>query len=118
MKRLCRVCNDWHSLDDPWPPTCAGHFRSNNARSDLGFPQVISDQLHDMQSMVDGRVYTSKAALRASYARAGVMEVGNEIDATMKLAAEKPARPKVTKGEIAAAVQKVKQGYRPHLPAD
>lgn len=105
-------------MDESWPAKCIGHFRVNEARSELAFPQVISDHLHDMQSMVDGQFYTSKSALRESYRRAGVVEVGNEIDATVKAAAQKPERPKVTKAEIGAAIQKVRNGYRPRLPVD
>lgn len=38
----------------------------------------------DVISQVDGRRYTSKAALRASYRKAGVVEVGNEVDYVTK----------------------------------
>lgn len=34
----------------------------------------------DVVSMVDGRRYTSKSALRKSYREAGYVEVGNELD--------------------------------------
>ena len=47
------------------------------ARSDLPFPMIMSDQI-ELKSMVDGRIYTSKAALRASYREKGYVEVGNE----------------------------------------
>jgi hypothetical protein len=118
MIRLCRACEGWHSLEEAWPSACSSHFQAATARSDLPHPMVISDSLDGLQSMVDGQRYDSKSALRASYKRAGVMEVGNDIDATLKLAAQKPDRPKVTKREIHSALQKVKQGYRPNLPAD
>jgi hypothetical protein len=47
------------------------------ARSDLPFPMVISDYV-EVQSQVDGKTYTSKAALRQSYRAQGYVEVGNE----------------------------------------
>ena len=46
-------------------------------RSDLPCPALISDQI-EIRSMVDGQTYTSKSALRRSYRRHGVTEVGNE----------------------------------------
>jgi len=53
------------------------------AASDLPRPMVISDYT-ELRSMADGRMYTSKAALRASYLPSGnpqgarYIEVGNE----------------------------------------
>lgn len=47
------------------------------ARSELPAPMVISDAI-EVKSMVDGKVYSSKSALRASYRRNGYIEVGNE----------------------------------------
>ena len=81
-------------------------------------PMVISDHLPDIQSMVSGERFDSKTQLRRHYKANGVIEVGNEISATMKLAAQKPERPKITKGEIHQAIAKVKAGYKPNLPAD
>lgn len=47
------------------------------ARSTLPFPMVVTDQI-EIKSMVDGQIYTSKAALRRSYREHGYVEVGNE----------------------------------------
>lgn len=48
-------------------------------RGNFSTPMVISDGLDGgIRSMVDGRVYTSKAALRRSYRERGYVEVGNE----------------------------------------
>ncbi len=47
------------------------------AASKLPFPMVISDQI-EIQNQVDGKIYTSKAALRQSYRANGYVEVGNE----------------------------------------
>lgn len=47
------------------------------AASKLPFPMVISDQI-EIQNQVDGKIYTSKSALRQSYRQNGYIEVGNE----------------------------------------
>lgn len=46
-------------------------------RSSLSAPMVIGDCV-EVKSMVDGKIYTSKAALRQSYRSKGYIEVGNE----------------------------------------
>ncbi|MBB4250859.1 hypothetical protein [Rhizobium sp. BK008] len=73
-ERLCRVCGGWHALDK-WPHNCMP--ADNLAQSDLPAPHFVSDNI-DIQSMHDGRHYTSKAKLRSAYRAAGVVEIGNE----------------------------------------
>lgn len=46
-------------------------------RSHLSAPMIQTDSI-EIKSMVDGRIYTSKAALRRSYRERGYIEVGNE----------------------------------------
>src|SRR6478736_8493258 len=52
--------------------------------SDLPRPMVISDHIETVQSMADGRFYSSKSALRATYKPSGnaegasYVELGNE----------------------------------------
>lgn len=46
-------------------------------RSHLACPHIASDTI-ELRSMVDGKTYTSKAALRQSYKAKGYVEVGNE----------------------------------------
>lgn len=46
-------------------------------RSSLCAPMIMSDGI-EVKSMVDGEIYTSKAALRQSYRAKGYVEVGNE----------------------------------------
>lgn len=75
-ERFCRVCKDWHDLNEPWPNECRDHARI--ARSDLPSPMLIRDGMDPVQSMLDGKFYDSKAALRATYKEAGVTEVGND----------------------------------------
>lgn len=53
--------------------------RMAERKTGLARPMVISDSLGDgVQSMADGKVYTSKARLRAEYRAHGVEEVGND----------------------------------------
>lgn len=47
----------------------------------------------DVVSMVDGKRYTSKAALRASYKRHGYIEVGDQVDYVSQ-----PVEPKEPEG--------------------
>lgn len=46
-------------------------------RSSLSAPMIMGDSI-EVKSMVDGKIYTSKAALRQSYRSKGYVEVGNE----------------------------------------
>ena len=41
-------------------------------------PMLALDTMEPVQSMLDGKMYDSKAALRATYKAAGVTEVGND----------------------------------------
>lgn len=79
---------------------------------------VISDTMDAVRCMADGKMYESKSRMSAEHKARGYEEVGNDIDATLKLAARKPDRPKITRGEIHQAVAKVRAGYKPNLPAD
>ena len=118
MQRLCRACSGWHSLDEPWPRACASHFAERSDGGKMARPMVISDHLPDIQSMVSGERFASKSQLRKHYRANGVTEVGNEISATMKMAAQKPERPKIKREDIKRAIYQVRNGYKPQLPAD
>ena len=61
---------------------------ARHARSSLSTPMLASDQMPAVRSMLDGRLYDSKSALRASYRAAGVTEVGN--DPSIRRHAQKP----------------------------
>lgn len=65
------------------------------ARSDLPCPLVISDEMAPVQSMLDGKLYSSKSALRATYRRAGVTEVGNDPARLKTRGGAKPDRKKI-----------------------
>lgn len=48
------------------------------ARSELPAPRIATDIMEPVQSQLDGKLYDSKSALRATYRQAGVVEVGND----------------------------------------
>jgi hypothetical protein len=47
-------------------------------RSHLAAPMINSDTMSETQSMLDGKIYTSKSRLRQTYREAGVVEVGDD----------------------------------------
>lgn len=112
--RACRVCGGWHRLEEPWPAECAGHFRSRDEkRSDFSAPMIIRDDMPAVKSMASGKMYDSKSAIRAEYKARGLVEIGND-----KPDIKQPERPKITKEEIGAAIQKVRDGYRPTVASE
>lgn len=81
-QRFCKICKGWHELDK-WPAEC--WVEPKKTRSHLGFPMInTSDSTDPLRSMADGRMYTSKKAMRESYKAAnnprGVdfVEVGDD----------------------------------------
>ncbi|TJV21086.1 MAG: hypothetical protein E5Y04_28695 [Mesorhizobium sp.] len=70
-------------------------------RSALPAPMINSDTMSEVQSMHDGKFYTSKSALRATYRAAGLEEVGND---PARLRPRK--RPKVDRKAIRDTVEK------------
>lgn len=74
---------------------------------------IIRDEMPATQSMASGKVYDSKSAIRAEYKARGLMEIGNE-----KITPPSVERPRITKDEIGAAIQKVRDGYRPSLAVE
>lgn len=98
-ERFCRVCRQWHDLNEPWPEECAGHYRTEAQRSDLSAPTLITDTMKPVQSMLDGRMYDSKSSLRRTYKDAGVVELGNEKPKPFK-------KPKPDRQAIKASVSR------------
>jgi len=83
------------------------HSKAYQARyhaiSDLPCPRFIRDDMEPVQSQLDGRLYDSKSALRATYKAAGVVEVGNDSSVTNP----KPfKRPKPDRKEIRNTIDK------------
>ena len=78
--------------------------------SDLPCPMLQRDHMEPVKGMHDGKTYDSKSALRASYRNGPVkyVEYGNDVPMTPR-----DNRKPLTKAEIAAALDKVKNGYKP-----
>lgn len=75
-------------------------------RSHLPAPMINSDTMDETQSMLDGKYYTSKSALRRTYRQAGVEEVGND-PARLR----KPKKPKPDRKAIHDTLQKAKARF-------
>lgn len=101
--RRCHACGGYHWLSE-WPDN---HYSEAPARSDLSAPMVIGDTQDELKSMADGKMYSSKSAMRASYKAAnnplGVdfIEVGNDPGRFR----EKP-KPKIDGAAIEASIGK------------
>jgi hypothetical protein len=108
--RICPDCGDLHDKYE-WP--------DNHRRPDevLCAPSVISDSMPAIQSMVDGRMYDSKAAIRAGYREAGkrdgreYAEVGND-PARHKKFTRQPTDKKAISEAVHRAAQQFNAGKR------
>lgn len=89
-QRFCKICRGWHALD-AWPEECWSH--SAPARSSLAAPMLIRDEMAPTVSMADGKEYTSKRAMRATYLPSGnpqgerYVEIGDHKQTATKKAA-------------------------------
>jgi hypothetical protein len=78
----------------------------NPKPSDLACPMVIADTMAPVQSMLDGKMYDSKAAIRATYRAAGVTEVGNDAQRFRP----RP-KPQLERGAIKATIEKAEARF-------
>jgi len=87
-QRKCKVCPEWHDMDQPWPAECWNVPEPKRA----GFPTpyTVSDVMQGAQSQLDGKMYDSKSQLRKTYRDAGVIEVGNDPARLRKKERTKP----------------------------
>lgn len=99
--RFCRVCRDFHDLDEAWPAACHGHFGTVAE----GGPQIISDTIEPFRSMADGKIYSSKSLYRGDLRARGLTEVGND-------AQSRTPRPRDLGAERAARRQSIRDTYR------
>lgn len=77
--RCCRVCRDFHPLDEPWPAACHGHFGGKTT----GSIQIIKDIQPYKAVAVDkrtGKVPTlgSRREHREFLKANNYVEVGND----------------------------------------
>jgi hypothetical protein len=105
----------WHGEVDRYgqpiwePGTLRAWDRVESKRSSLPCPAIISDTLDGVMNPVDGKTYDSKSAYYQAVKDAGCEIVGNEMPRIPY------AAPDVKAEEIGAALNKVKQGYKPEL---
>jgi hypothetical protein len=104
-QRFCKYCRGWHDLDAPWPDNCLPE--RNMKRADLPSPMLIIDTMQPVQSMLDGKMYDSKSALRATYKAAGVVEVGNDPQRYRP----KP-KPKVDRKQVKDSLERAAARYK------
>jgi len=81
--------------------------RQRGPRSALATPMLVRDHIGPVTSQLDGRTYESRSELYDSYRRGGVRIVEGGEQPTS------PARSRISKAEVGAALQKVRQGYKP-----
>jgi hypothetical protein len=70
-QRFCKVCRDWHNLDEPWPNNCLPE--RNIKRSDFATPYIIGD-IPDYVSPIDGKPITSRTHRREDLKRNDCVE--------------------------------------------
>jgi len=72
-------------------------------RGNHAAPLLALDTMEPVQSMLDGKMYDSKSALRATYRQAGVTEVGNDSSV---LNPKPKQRKKVTREDVRPSIAK------------
>lgn len=108
-QKFCRKCSNWHVVDE-WPLECFA-APPQGASDALPVPSFISDTMEPVQSMLDGKHYSSKSALRATYKAAGVVEVGNDPARLRPRQKPKPDR-KAIRDSIEKATARFSRGER------
>lgn len=83
-------------------------FMRGGNQGELCTPMIIPDGHKPVMSMTNGKVYDSKSALRAEYRRAGVVEVGNEVQ-MKKAAPTRDEKDRAKKERRAAAAKALSQ---------
>lgn len=73
--RYCRVCSEFHDLEESWPEACIGHF---GTVSKGAAPYIRPDGMDAIESPVNGMLYDSRSAYYRSIKAAGCEIVGNE----------------------------------------
>ena len=98
---MCKVCGEWHDLEEPWPEQCIRHTRVHA----IG---VISDTIPDMVHPANGKMYDSKSTFRKVTRAYGYEEVGTEKQVDRRQAVHQDFSK-----DVIEAVRKINEGYRP-----
>jgi len=102
--KQCRFCGDFHDVHN-WPDNHREWVPDN--RSELAAPSIINDNLDYVQSMADGKRYTSKRELSREYRRQGFAEVGNEDPGAHRAKPDKRAHRQKVEGAVKRAASQV-----------
>jgi len=108
-ERFCRKCGKWHVVDE-WPVQCFAE-PPKGASDALPVPNFITDTMEPVQSMLDGKMYTSKSTLRGTYKAAGMVEVGNDPARLRPRQKPKPDR-KAIRTSLEKATARFNRGER------
>lgn len=109
--RICKYCGDMHSIMD-WPDN---HLDPEPARSSLPAPHYINDIMPPTRSMGNGKLYDSKAAMRAHYKRDGFVEVGNDPARLRPFKRPEPNRKEIRTSIEKAVARFDRRDVSPHL---
>ena len=93
--RFCKVCGDWHDMDEYWPRNC---LPERPQVSDLPRPMLIRDGLDDVWNPVDGKRYDSKSSYYKAVAASGNVIAGNDSSVKEHHIKIKDKKPKSTPG--------------------
>lgn len=91
----------------------------NRKRSDLPTPHFISDTMDPVQSMADGKWYTSKSAIRATYKPSGnpqgasYAEIGNDKSWRERERPQPKSDPKAVSDAVDKAFARLESGDLP-----
>ena len=111
-KKFCRVSQTWLDASE-YNRRYADYeervFMKQPSQGELCAPMLIGDGMKSIQSMTNGEYYDSKSELRKEYKRAGVIEVGNDVQ--MKKSEptyyEKKKAKEQRRGSVAKALSKM-----------
>lgn len=81
-KKFCRVSLTWLDAAEHDRRTAIYEemaFQRQTRQGELTTPMIIGDGMKPVQSMTNGLMYDSKSEIRKEYKRAGVVEVGNDV---------------------------------------
>lgn len=114
MSGVLSYCDDrqgWYPKEDVQRRKAVKRFREiEHAVSDLPFPMIVSDQL-EMKSMINGEIFTSKAAYY-KHVRANNCEIVGNEDITGKYratpsAADDIAHTKDIESDVKTAIEQL-----------
>lgn len=104
--KYCTLCQSIHE-QEPNYERCPKEGQSKF--SDIASPMVIMDTMTPVQSQVDGKMYDSKAAIRASYKPSGNAEGKEYVEVGSDPSRHKPF--KRAKPDTAKNVEAIKKAH-------